>query len=267
MEPRSRWRRRLLLTLGFVVLAVFASSWLARTDRSITTFEAAGTVLIVNDAGPVRVRSLQALGAADDGVEVGGDTSGVTAVATDGVVVRSSDSWLIRRPVVESLSQDGGLVVRVTCPGRLPCRASLEVFVAGGVELTVIAASDMVEVDSFDGALLVVSGDEGVVLGSVAGSVSVISDGPVRGSSLGPTELTIDVVDDEVEIAYLDVPTVLAVSGGAGTISIEVPGDADYAVDIEAASQNVTVDVDDLSERRVSVRSSGAVAVTTTSDG
>ncbi len=261
MESRPRWIRRLLLALGTVVLVVFASSWQARSSRSITTFDAAGTVLIVNDAGPVRIRSLEAIGAAIDGVEVPGDASAADVVDTGGVVVRSSDSWLLRRPVVESLFEDGSLVVRVTCPGRFPCRASLEVFVADGVELTVVAASDMVEVDSFDGALLVVSGDEGVVLGSVSGSVSVVSDGPVRASSLGPSELSIDVVDDIVEIAYLDAPTVLAVNGGEGAISIELPGDVDYAVDIEAPAQDVRVDVDDLSERRVSVRSSGSVVV------
>ncbi len=247
--------------LGVIVLVVAASSWLARSSRSITGFEAAGTVLIVNDAGPVRVRSLASLGADVDGVEAASDDSGAAAIAAGGLVVRSSDSWLLRRPVVESLFEDGGLVVRVTCPGRLPCRASLEIFVADGVELTVVAASDMVEVDSFDGSLLVFSGDEGVVLGSVSGSVSVVSDGPVRGSSLGPSELTVDVVDDLVEIAYLDAPTVLAVNGGAGAISIELPGDVDYAVDIEAPAPDVSVDVDDLSERRVSVRSSGPVVV------
>ena len=261
MEPTSPWRRRLLIVLGAVLLVVAASSWLARSSRSTTSFDAAGTVLIVNDAGPVRVRSLAALGVDVDGVEDASDDSGAAAIAARSVVVRSADSWLLRRPVVESLFQDGGLVVRVTCPGRFPCRSSLEVFVDDGVELTVVAASDMVEVDAFDGALLVVSGDEGVVLGSVSGSVSVVSDGPVRGWTLGPSELTIDVVDDIVDIAYLDAPTVLAVNGGEGKISIEVPGDVDYAVDIEAPTQDVLVDIDDLSEQRVSVRSNGSVVV------
>ncbi len=266
MEPSSRWGRRLLIVFGSIIVVVFASSWLARSSRATTTFDRAGTVLIVNDAGPVRVRTLGALDAGVDGLGIGVDDVAAATAEAGGVVVRSSDSWLLRRPVVESLLEDGDLVVRVTCPSRLPCRSSLEVFVPDGIELTVVAASDMVEVDGFAGALLAVAGDEGVALGSVSGSVSVVSDGPVRGTTLGPSELTVDVVDDVVSLTYLDAPTVVAVNGGGAEISIELPGGVDYAVDIEALTQEIGVDVGDEAERRVSVRSTGSVVVANTAE-
>lgn len=258
MDARSPWRRRLLVAAGLLVLLVFASSWLASSSRTVEAFDPVDAVFVVSDAGPIRVRSWSSVDEALQ-AELAAGVEG--QLDLDGVVVRASGSWLVRRPDLESLRQGGELAVRSTCDTRLPCRATLEVFVPDGLQLTVVAASDMAQVDSFDGALLVFAGDEGVVLGSVAGSVSVVSDGPVRGSTLGPRELTVDVVDDPVQLTYLDVPTVLAVSAGTGSVTVELPSTAAYAMDIRSVAPSISVESDDRSDRLVSIETDGRVVV------
>lgn len=258
METPPRWPRWLLIAAGFLILLLFASSWLAGSSRVVEAFGPVDDAFVVSDAGPVRIRSwstvdetvLAELGDAAEGSDLERD-----------VVVRATTSALVRRPQLESLREGGGLVFRSTCDTRLPCRSALEVFVPDGMELTVVATSDMVQVDSFEGALLVFAGDAGVALGSVAGSVSVVSGGPVQGSTLGPAELTVEVVDASVQLTYLDVPEVLAVSAGSGPVTIELPSEAAYAADIRADDVAVSVDVDDQSERLVSVDTEGRVII------
>ena len=167
----------LAIGVGVVVVTVFVTAWLASTERSAYGFDSVDSVLIVNDGGAVRIRSLDSVDAAlaADLDRTGADgRTGDTGVAGAGVIVQTSDSWLLRTPTFESLQRDGQLVVRATCNTRLPCRTTLDVYVPAGIELTVVAASDIVQVDAFDGALLLFAGDEGVVLGSITGSVSVV---------------------------------------------------------------------------------------------
>lgn len=264
MDEAKPWRRRLLIGAGLILVTVLATSWLASSAREVEALGPAASVLVISDAGPVRVRSLasgdEAVAADLAAALADSNDSAVVELGSE-IIVRSTGSWLLRRPVVESLTRDGELVVRSTCPSVLPCRNSLEVFVPAGVELTVVAGSDHVQVDSFDGALLVLAGDEGVSLGSVSGSVSVVSDGPVEGATLGPTELTIEVVDDPVRLTYLDVPGLLAVTATDAPVTIELPAEMSYAIDVEADDVTIAVDADDLAEARVSIRSGGPVVV------
>lgn len=258
MRSLSPWQRVLLALVGLLVLTVFASVWLGSSSRSVETFDPVGAVFVVSDAGSVRIRSWSAV---EDSVRAELADTVEDRIDEGGVVVRASDSWLVRRPDFESLRQGSELVVRSRCDTRFPCRSTLEVFVPDGIELTVVAASDMVQVDSFDGRLLVFAGDEGVVLGSVAGSASVVSRGPVRGSTLGPRELTVDAVDDPVQLTYLDVPDVVAVTAGAGSVTIELPSTAAYAMDIRAVDASISVDADGDSGRLVSIETEGRVVV------
>jgi len=123
----------------------------------------------------------------------------------------------------------------------------------------------MVQVDNFDGALSIFAGEEGVVLGSVSGSTSIVSDGPVRGGTLGPTELTIEVVDDPVELTYIDPPMLLSVSAGTRGVLISVPTDEDYLIDAEAPVVTIGIDSTESSERLISVRAGGTVSIDATS--
>ena len=249
VEPSVRWRRRGIAALGFLLILVLGTTWLGSSRTTVHGVGASQELLVVNDAGPVRVRSL----AAYDGDEVD--------IESGGVIVRSSESWLLQGPKVELLTEGGSSAFRITCPNRLPCRASVEVFVPGGIALSVVAANDIVQVDSFSGAMSIFAGDGGVVLGTVSGSVSIASDGPVRGTSLGPSELTVDVVDDDVLLTYVDAPSVLAIMGGDGDVLVELPPNEDYAVDVQAGEIELGIESDPTADRLVSVRSTGAVSV------
>ena len=264
MEEGGSWRRRLLIGLGLVLLIVVATGWLASSARTVEVQAQAESILVINDAGPVRIRSgpsVDEAAAADLSDDVPSEGGAAGSIDLSGVVVRSTSSWLLRQPDIESLSRGGELVVRATCPSVLPCRVSLEVFVPLGIELTVVAANDLVQIDSFDGSLLAFTGDEGVSLGSVTGSVSVVSEGPVRGTTLGPAELTIEAIDDPVQLTYLDVPTVLAITAVNAPVTVELPADASYAIDAEGDDVSVGVDADDLADQRVSIRTGGRVIV------
>lgn len=244
------------LRLGAAVLAlaaigVLATTWLSSTERADRSL-ATGDLLVVNDAGPVRIRALDQLE-----VEPGDP-------APAGVVVRTSSSWLLRAPVIEVVERDGTAAVRVRCQTRLPCRSAVEIFAPSSMAISVVAAEHQVQVDRFDGALSIFAGDGGVALGSVQGSVSVVSGGPVVGRSLGPSQLTVDVVDDDVSLTYLDSPTVLSVVGGEGSVEIDVPS-TDYFVDAVSPASTIEIDSDPESERRITVRSDGAVSIRPTS--
>ena len=253
MEGNRRWRRRMIVVLALAASFVVGSTWFASSTEAVETFPDADRILLINDAGPVRVRSVSSFdGVLDEPVSVAG------------IIVRASQSWLVRGPRVESVTEGDSLVVRVTCPSRFPCRAALEIFVPSGVQLSVVAARHMVQVDTFDGALSIFAGEEGVVLGSVAGSVSIVSDGPVSGATLGPAELTIEVVDAPVELTFIDPPMLLSVTAGTRDVFIALPTEEEYLVDATAPSLAIAVDSNELSERLVSVRAEGSVSINPT---
>lgn len=214
-------------------------------------FAEADHILLINDAGPVRVRSVESFdGVLDE------------KVGATGVIVRSSQSWLVRGPLIESEADGDSMVVRATCPTRFPCRAALEIFVPAGVQLSVVAAGDMVQIDTFSGALSVFAGEDGVALGSVTGSVSIVSDGPVNGATLGPAELTVAVVDDLVDLDFIDPPMLLSVSAGSRDVKISLPPNEDYLIDASAPDVVIGVDSNESSDRLVSVRADGSVLIT-----
>lgn len=248
MAEAPQRRRWWVAVLGLGLLLVFGTTWLASDRSTVYDVGVSPEVLIINDAGPVRVRSL----ASYDGDE---------EIAAGGVIVRSSESWLVRGPRVEMLTEGDASAFRITCPSRLPCRASVEVFVPGGVALSIVAANDLVQVDAFDGAMSIFAGEGGVVLGSVTGSVNITSSGPVTGSSLGPAEMTVSVVEGDVSLAYLDAPTVLAVRNGDGAVVVELPPGEDYAIDVQAVETAIGMASDAEADRIVSVRSDGSVSI------
>ena len=249
VEAPAQWRRLGAGLVGLIVLLVFGTTWLASDRSGVHELGVSSELLIVNDAGAVRVRSLDSY----DGEEVG-EVNG-------GAIVRTAESWLLRGPLIEQLIDGDSSAFRMTCPSRFPCRATLEVFVPDGVALSIVAADDLVQVDAFNGSMSIFAGDGGVVLGTVTGSVSIISDGPVTGTSLGPAELSVDVVDDDVSLTFLDSPTVLAVLGGEGSVTIEVPPGDDYAIDAEGVETEISIETEPTSDRLISVRSAGSVSI------
>lgn len=250
-EPR-RWRWMVSVALGCVVLGVLGTTWLASSRSEVHDLGTGNELLIINDAGPVRVRSLESY----DGPAVDLEQGSLLA--------RTSESWLLRSPSIEQLTTDDAAAFRVTCTGRLPCRASVEVFVPIGIELSIVAANDIVQVDSFRGAMSVFAGEGGVALGEVDGSVRIVSDGPVQGSNLGPSALSVNVVDDDVTLSYVDAPSLMSIVSGAGAIVIEVPSGNDYAVAVEATQADIGIESDPDADHLLSVQSEGPVSIQAT---
>lgn len=246
-RQRSPWPRRGLAAVVLIASIVLGSTWFSSSSSEVVAIGANDTLLIVNDAGPVRVRSLESY---DD-----------DAAMVDGGMVRVSQSWLLGAPEIEVLNGATGSALRATCPSRFPCRVSLEVFVPDGVELSIVAANDQVQIDAFSGAMSVFAGDGGAMLGDVSGSVSVVSAGPVSGASLGPDELTVEVIDSSVSLVYLDAPTVLSVVGGRADVSIELPPRQAFAVAVDAATVDLAIESDAEAERTVTVQSAGSVSI------
>lgn len=244
-----RWGSRFGGLVAFLAVAFLASLWFAASATETLSLDRAESVLIINDAGPVRIRSLDALGEGPD------------ATSGNGPAVRIMQSWLVSRPEVESLASDGASVIRVSCPGRFPCRAALEVFVPEGIELSVVAAEDVIQVDTFRGELALFAGDGGVSLGSVSGSVNIVSTGSVEGVMLGPAALTVDVVDGPVDLRYLDPPTLLSVVGEGAAVSVELPQIESYDIAIEAPDIDLAIESDSSAGRRVVVRTGGSVSI------
>lgn len=191
-------------------------------DRSSTSLIEIGTpqrLIVVNSAGPVEVR------AAD-------------AVAT----VEHRDSWIWSRPVMEQTVVGSDVVVRLSCPGRGPCRTSAIVEAPAGIELVVVS-SGVVTVPSFDGSLTVLAEQDSVALGPIRGSARVVAHDNVQGSGLATIELDVSTVDGELILDFATAPERVLLVGSTKSILAEFPDDQTYNVTVEAAGGDVIVDV------------------------
>lgn len=234
---RRRWP---WLFVGAAVSLFFLAGWFDRSEQAVSDLGAPTRVLLVSDAGPVEI--------------VTADTARLTR----------RDSWLVSRPQVEMATVDDEVVVRVTCPGRFPCRSLLRLEAPAGVELVVVATRGIVDVTSFDGRLTVfTTASDGVVMGPIAGSARVVSrDGVIRGSSLRAEELDIAVEDARVEVSFALPPDSVVVSAGEDLVALEVP-DQLYRLEVETDSSTVEIGIDEATtaDRQIVIRSDGPVRV------
>ncbi len=215
-ERRStRWR----WILGALVLLALL---VGLADRSATSLIEIGTphrLIVVNSAGPIEVR------ASDD-------------LAT----VEHRDSWILSRPVVEQTVVDSDVVIRVSCPGRGPCRSSAIVEAPPGIELVVVS-SGLVTVPSFDGSLTVLAESDGVALGPIQGSARVVAHDDVKGTAIAATEVDVSTVDGELTLDFATAPQRVFLIGSTKPVVADFPDDTFYDVTVEAAGGDVIVDV------------------------
>ncbi len=211
---RFRWRWA-LGALVFVALVV------GLADRSATTVIELGTpqrLIVVNGAGPMEVR------------------------AGDVARVEHRDSWIISRPVVEQAVVGADVVVRVSCPGRGPCRSSVIVDAPAGVELVVVS-SGVMSVTSFDGSLAILAPSGDVALGPIRGSARVVANDNVTGTAIAATEFDVSTVDGELMLDFAEAPLRTLIVGSTRQIVAAFPDDRTYDVTIEAAGGDAIVDV------------------------
>ena len=241
-EPQPS-RRRLWVLAGFCVSLFFLFGWFDQSIEQTLEVDASIRLVIISDAGPVEVSSIEA-----------GQPTAVTR----------NDSWLFSEPQFETMESAGETVVRVTCPGRFPCRSALRVEVPVGVEVVVVATTGVVDVQNHSGSLLVYSSaSEGVVLGPVGGSARIVSrGGPISGFHLTLDDLELEADQSPVRVSFSKSPTSVRVSGSEELVQIALP-QRFYRVDIEAGSASVEVGVNQSinSDRAIEVVSKGPVQV------
>lgn len=234
---RTRFRG---VILGFLVSLFFLFGWFDQQTTTTVELESASRIRIESDAGPVEI--------------IAGDTARV----------RRRDSWLFSEPSYEQEVNAGGVVVRVSCPGRFPCRSALVVEVPPGTTLEIVASDGIVDVIRFDGDLSITStADDGVLLSRVQGTAEIVSsNGPVVGTAVGLDEVAVEVDDDIVDLHFVAPPTMVEVTAGRGAVDLFVP-DVLYRLEVGTSDETVEIEVDRAagSRRELIVQSVGPVRI------
>ncbi len=248
-STEGKGRLRLLaIPLVLVGLAFGASGWFDRSAEETVDLGPVRRLVVVNDAGPIRIRANT-----DD------DPAGVATLV-------HFDSWLVKRPLVEidvgSFEGQAAAVARVTCQTRFPCRSSVELAVPNGIEIVVVSTQGVVEVGRFDGSLTVYAAGRGAVLGPLKGTVRVVSDGPVQGFNLRVEKISVSVAAGEVDLSFASPPDELDVVAAAEPVSILVPTNR-FQLDVSTTSEEVLLDIrtSERSDRTIVVESEGPVSV------
>ena len=241
-EPTSRphW---LWIIVGFAVSLFFLFGWFDQSLQATLSVDTPTRLVIVSDAGRVELSS----------IPVG-----------EATIIERRDSWLFSEPRFEMAEADGEAMVRVSCPGRFPCRSDLRAEVPVGTEVVVVATRGVVDVRGHDGSLSIyTSSTDGVVLGPIAGSARILSsDGPVNGFHLALDDLEVAVQQSSVRVSFARSPSSVVVSGSENLVQIGLP-QRFYRVDVETDSASVIVDVNQSinSNRGIDVASKGPVRV------
>ena len=223
-------------------LAVAGSGWFDRSAEETLDLATPARVLLVNDAGPVRVRSHDA--------------------ADGGASLTYRDSWLVRRPTLEQETGIEGAVIRLTCATWLPCRSSTELSVPAGTEVVVVSSVGLVEVGDFDGVISVFSTGEGVALGAVSGSIRIVSEGSVEGFSLTADAVEVLVSEGDAHLRFARSPSELAIAADQGAAQVSVPNQR-FVVDAVSTSADVTLDLrqSETADRVIVIRAAGPVVI------
>lgn len=241
-SPRSRTRWSWII-VGFVVSLFLLFGWFDQSSVTSLSIDSSTRLVIVSDAGGVELSSVP---------------------AGESTLITRRDSWLFSEPVFESAQDDGATVVRVSCPGRFPCRSDLRAEVPAGTEVVIFATSGIVDVRGHRGLLAVYSSSsDGVLLGPISGSARVLSnEGPVSGFHLALGDLEVAVQQSPVRISFGRPPSTVVVTGSDDLVQIGLP-QRFYRVDVETDSASVIVDVNQSanSNRGIDVVSKGPVRV------
>lgn len=251
-KDRRRWPWFFIVPLVLVALAVGMTAWFDRSAVGEDELGAPTRLLVVNDAGPVRVRSAL----------IGSETEDVPP---NSVTIRRHDSWLLERPELEiqpQVTPESTAVARVSCSTRFPCRSVVEVFVPDGIDLVVVSTEGLAEVDRFDGSITVYSSGGGAMLGPLRGSARIVSDGPVQGFDLALTDVNVLAADADVDLEFAESPMGLTVEAGIGDVDLVVPRGR-FQVEVAPESSAILVEIPTnlVSERVIVIQTEGAVTL------
>jgi hypothetical protein len=183
-----------------------------------------------------------------DGVQIDADVPTQVQASLDGQVhVTVDGSYAKQQPDVRVETVGRLLVVRTTCPDS-HC----------GVDLTVEVPTAAAAIRaSVEGASLNVSG--------VSSPLTVdVSNGSIDMARVRSPKVSADVRRGSVSLSFDDPPSDVAATSNAGSITVQVPRSATYAIDAVAAqgSTDLSVPNDQSASRHLYLRSrSGSITV------
>jgi hypothetical protein len=161
-------------------------------------------------------------------VNAPGDSVFVRPGAAGRVMVASSLTWVLGRPVVSKTWRGKTLQVSVRCtrPDLFEdCAASLGLTVPAGVSVWAHVGSGTVNVSGLDGPLHLATTSGTITLGRVSGPVWVsASSGTIEGRrGLGALRLTASVGSGAVRLTFRAAPALLSLAVGTGSAAVTVP--------------------------------------------
>ncbi|MGW3228838.1 DUF4097 family beta strand repeat-containing protein [Kitasatospora sp. NPDC001095] len=204
-------------------------------------------------------------------LETGNAAVRVRAGQEGHVVVRQSLDWLVRKPVVSTVFDDGVLTVGLRCRQVLPfadfgCGAEIELEVPAATEVTGSVGSGTVQVEGLSGDVRMELTSGQLLLADTSGNVSVhATSGLVQGSNLSVRRVTARVTTGSVQLGFAQAPQEVDTTATSGSVELALPKDSRYAVSSEIGSGNGRIDpvlADSASPSRVHVAvTSGAITI------
>ncbi len=150
------------------------------------------------------------------------------------VVVGQSLNWMIKKPVVAALFDQGELDVRMTCNQSLPisdfaCGAVIELEVPPGVAVTGRQSSGSIDIAGVTGAIDLVSTSGEVRVADVSGPLTVrTTSGSVRGSRLRSPSADVAATSGSVELGFRTTPSAVDIGVTSGAVLLGLPSGSRY---------------------------------------
>ncbi|MFJ4668992.1 DUF4097 family beta strand repeat-containing protein [Kitasatospora purpeofusca] len=156
------------------------------------------------------------------------------------VVVRQLLSWMVRKPVVSALFDQGELDVRMVCNqvfavGDIGCGAVVELEVPPGVAVTGRQSSGSIDIAGVTGEIDLASTSGEVRLDEVSGPLTVrTTSGSVHGRRLTSPRADAAATSGSVELGFTAEPSAVDIGVTSGSVSLGLPRGSRY--DFEGGS-------------------------------
>lgn len=150
------------------------------------------------------------------------------------VVVRQFLNWVVRKPVVSALFDQGELDVRMYCNqvfavGDIGCGAVVELEVPPGVAVTGRQSSGSIDIAGVTGGIDLVSTSGEVRLADVSGPLTVrTTSGSVHGRRLASPRVDAAATSGSVELGFVTEPSAVDIGVTSGSVSLGLPPGSHY---------------------------------------
>jgi hypothetical protein len=228
----SRGRRAVLVVGGLLALAAVA--WT--------------TLSIVSVLGRTTDTRVDDLAAPSERLEVRTSSGSVDITpASDGRVrVQTRSRYGLRAPALEQRDEGGTLRLDADCAAYdTICSVDYVIAVPSGLGVVVRTGSGDIAVSGSSAAVSAHTGSGSVTVDGVTGDVDLkTGSGSVRGRGVTSEAANARTGSGDIDLEFLDPPLDVRAQTGSGDVTLDLPGDQAYAVDLDTGSGDQTVDVD-----------------------